>query len=36
MSHVVNLDEVIKERGPDARMEPWKENNPWPFHNNNE
>lgn len=35
MSHVVHLDEVIKEHGPDARIEPWKENNPWPFHNKN-
>ncbi len=31
MSHIVQLDEVIRERGPDARLEPWNRNNPWPF-----
>ena len=36
MSNVIDLDEVIRQRGPDARMEPWKENNPWPFREKNE
>ena len=31
MDHVVQLSDVIAERGTDSRMEPWKENNPWPF-----
>ncbi|NKB39055.1 MAG: 6-hydroxynicotinate reductase [Gammaproteobacteria bacterium] len=31
MDHVAELSDVVKNATADSRVEPWKENNPWPF-----